>query len=163
MRVGVRAKTPACRGLRVGPSKVQTNSPKDNSEQLEGTTHTHIRAHTRIFQTLRTKGTLISEPRFSNPCNMQSFPRDTGKRPFSRTNPRKGYFPFITWEKSHVARGRKSGLTNQCAFGPQGKVHPNFAQNFATESLCRTISAQTIVWSVASPYYRHIQSLQKSR
>ena len=31
------------------------------------------------FQTLRAKGTLMSEPRYSTPCDMRSFPRDKGK------------------------------------------------------------------------------------
>ena len=64
-------------------------------------------------QTLRAKGTLISEPRFSTPCEMRLFPGDTGKKPFSRKkNIEKGHFPCIAWEKSLLAGGRKSGLTN---------------------------------------------------
>ena len=55
---------------------------------------------------------------------MRFFPRDTGKGLFSRKSPRKGgHFPFIAWGKSHVAGGRKSGLTNQCAPGPEGYFH----------------------------------------
>ena len=33
---------------------------------------------------LRAKGTLISEPRFSTPCEMRFFPRDTGKNRISQ-------------------------------------------------------------------------------
>ena len=35
-----------------------------------------------------------------------------GKRPFQRKALEKGHFPFLTWEKPHLAGGRKSGLTN---------------------------------------------------
>ena len=34
------------------------------------------------FPTLRAKGTLISEPRFSTPCEMRFFPREKGKTAF---------------------------------------------------------------------------------
>ena len=36
----------------------------------------------RKSQTLRAKGTLISEPRFSTPCDMRFFPREKGKMAF---------------------------------------------------------------------------------
>ena len=39
------------------------------------------------WQTLRAKGALISEPRFSNPCEMRLFPREKGKTAFSRKKP----------------------------------------------------------------------------
>ena len=65
-----------------------------------------------LLQTLRAKGTLISEPRFSTPCEKRFFPREKGKRPLSRVFLWKGRFPFLAWEKSHLAGGRKSGLTN---------------------------------------------------
>ena len=33
----------------------------------------------------------------------------------------KGRFPFLAWEKNLISQGGgKSGLTNYCAFGPQG-------------------------------------------
>ena len=63
-------------------------------------------------KTLRAKGTLVSEPRFSTPCEMRFFPREKGKTAFSRKTLDKGHFPFLAWEKSHLAGGRKSGLTN---------------------------------------------------
>ena len=34
------------------------------------------------FKRMRAKGTLISEPRFSTPCDMRFFPCDTGKMAF---------------------------------------------------------------------------------
>ena len=38
---------------------------------------------TKTFSlTLRAKGTLISEPRFSTPCEMRFFPREKGKTAF---------------------------------------------------------------------------------
>ena len=43
---------------------------------------------------------------------MRFFPRDTGKGHFQGKTLQKGPFPFIAWEKSHVAGGRKIGLTN---------------------------------------------------
>ena len=42
-----------------------------------------------------------------------------GRWPFSGDLLQNGHFPCIAWEKSHIARGRKSGLTNWCALGPQ--------------------------------------------
>ena len=60
--------------------------------------------------TLRAKGTLISEPRFSTPCDMRFSPRDTGKKwPFSEDSLQNGHFPSIAWGKSHIARGRNRG------------------------------------------------------
>ena len=44
-----------------------------------------------------------------------------GKGYFQGKTLEKGHFPFIAWEKSHVAGDRKSGLTNQCASGSQGR------------------------------------------
>ena len=62
---------------------------------------------------LRAKGALISEPRFSTPCEMWFFPREKGKTAVSKKNPLdKGRFTFLGWAKSHLAGGRKSGLTN---------------------------------------------------
>ena len=59
--------------------------------------------------TLRAKGTLISEPRFSNPCEMRFFPREKGKIwPLSRVFPWKGRFPFLAW-KNASRRGYKIG------------------------------------------------------
>ena len=37
-----------------------------------------------LIKTLRAKGTLISEPRFSTPCEMRFFPREKGKTAFSK-------------------------------------------------------------------------------
>ena len=28
-----------------------------------------------------------------------------------------GHFPYVAWESSHVAGGRKSALSNECTFG----------------------------------------------
>ena len=64
------------------------------------------------YSSLRAKGTLISEPRFSTPCEMRFFPREKGKTAFVEGFSLKSRFPFLTWEKSHLAGGRKSGLTN---------------------------------------------------
>ena len=62
---------------------------------------------------LRAKGTLIGEPRLSTPCEMRFFPREKGKTAFVEGfSLEKGRFPFLAWEKSHLAGGRKSGLTN---------------------------------------------------
>ena len=44
------------------------------------------------FSTLRAKGTLISEPRFSTPREMRFFPREKGKTVFSKKNPRQRPF-----------------------------------------------------------------------
>ena len=67
----------------------------------------------RSRKTLRAKGTLISEPRFSTPCEMRFSPREKGKTAFFKEKPStKAVFPFLAWEKSQLAGGRKSGLTN---------------------------------------------------
>ena len=50
---------------------------------------------------LRAKGTLISEPQFSTPCEMQFSRRETGKRPFSR---KMAAFPFSRW-KNRIYQG----------------------------------------------------------
>ena len=54
---------------------------------------------------LRAKGTLISEPRFSTPCEMRFFPREKGKTAFlggkSLDN---GRFPFLAWE-NRISQG----------------------------------------------------------
>ena len=63
-------------------------------------------------KSLRAKGALSSEPRFSIPCEMRFFPSEKGKTAFSKQSPRQRPFPFLAWEKSHLAGGRKSGLTN---------------------------------------------------
>ena len=62
--------------------------------------------------TLRANGALISEPRFSTPCEMRFFPREKGKTAFSKKNPRQRPFSLSRMGKSHLAGGRKSGLTN---------------------------------------------------
>ena len=62
--------------------------------------------------TLRAKGALISQPRFSIPCEMRSFPREKGKMAFVEGFSLKGRFPFLAWEKTHLAGRRKPGLTN---------------------------------------------------
>ena len=76
----------------------------------------HALSDTRYFlsfSSLRAKGTLISEPRFSTPREVRFFPREKGKMAFVEGFSLKmAVFPFLAWEKSHLAGGRKSGLTN---------------------------------------------------
>ena len=43
--------------------------------------------HSRKALSLRAKGTLNSEPRFSTPCNLRFFPRDTEKTGHFQANP----------------------------------------------------------------------------
>ena len=67
----------------------------------------------RLGNSLRAKGTLISEPRFSNPLRDAIFPtRERENGLCQRKTLDNGRFPFLAWEKSHPAGGRKSGLTN---------------------------------------------------
>ena len=61
---------------------------------------------------LRAKGTLISEPRFSTPCEMRFFPREKGKTAFQRESLDKRPLSLSRVGKSHLAGGRKSGLAN---------------------------------------------------
>ena len=61
---------------------------------------------------LRAKGTLISEPRFSTPARCDFSHARKGNGRFQRKALDKGHFPFLAWEKSHLAGGRKSGLAN---------------------------------------------------
>ena len=51
-----------------------------------------LRIAPSLITTLRAKGTLISEPRFSTPCEMRFFPREKGRTAFSKKNPRQGPF-----------------------------------------------------------------------
>ena len=53
------------------------------------------------FKTLRAKGTLISEPRFSTPCEMRFFPREKGKTAFSSKNARQR--PFSLYRVGRIA------------------------------------------------------------
>ena len=84
---------------------------------VEGT-ETHLFSFSpkkRDFPSLRAKSTLISEPRFSTvvpPARCDFSHARKGKQPFQTETLDKGHFPCLAWEKSHVAGGRKSGLTN---------------------------------------------------
>ena len=54
-----------------------------------------LRKRNQQKKILRAKGTLISEPRFSTPCEMRFFPREKGKTAVSKRNPQKmAIFPF---------------------------------------------------------------------
>ena len=55
--------------------------------------------------TLRAKGTLISEPRFSTPYEMRFFPREKGKTAFSKNNPRQRPFSLSRMGKIASRRG----------------------------------------------------------
>ena len=58
-----------------------------------------------FFGSLRAKGTLNSEPRFSPPARCDFSHARKLKRPFQRKTLDKGHFPFLAWEKSHLAGG----------------------------------------------------------
>ena len=58
-----------------------------------------------IKTSLRPKGTLISEPRFSTPCEMRFFPREKGKTAFSRKNPRQRPFSLFSRGKNRISQG----------------------------------------------------------
>ena len=60
-------------------------------------------------QTLRAKGTLTSEPRFSTPCETRFFPREKGKTAFSKKNPRQRPFCLSRVGKIASRRGQKIG------------------------------------------------------
>ena len=54
---------------------------------------------------LRAKGPLISEPRFSTPCEMRFFPREKGKTAFFKEKPStKAVFPFSRG-KNRISQG----------------------------------------------------------
>ena len=55
--------------------------------------------------TLRAKGTLISEPRFSTPCETRFFPREKGKTAFSKKNPRQRPFSLSRVGKNRISQG----------------------------------------------------------
>ena len=58
-----------------------------------------------ILETLRAKGTLISEPRFSTPCEMRFFPREKGETAFFKEkSSTEAVFPFSRG-KNRVSRG----------------------------------------------------------
>ena len=54
------------------------------------------------FSTLRAKGTLISEPRFSTPCEMRFLPREKGKMAFVEGFSLKRPFSLSRVGKSHL-------------------------------------------------------------
>ena len=54
---------------------------------------------------LRAKGTLISEPRSSTPCEMRFFPSEKGKTAFSKKNPRERPFSLSRVGKIASRRG----------------------------------------------------------
>ena len=89
-----------------------------------------------------------------------------GKWPFSRkkTHQKKAIFP-VAWKKSHPG-GRKSGLTNQCAFGPQGIPAPdsrveNLSGDILKESFPPSVGEKSegtlelLSWSLALPQVNH--------
>ena len=55
--------------------------------------------------TLRAKGTLISEPRFSTPCEMRFFPREKGKTAFVEGSSLKRPFSLSRGGKIASRRG----------------------------------------------------------
>ena len=57
------------------------------------------------IRTPRAKGTLISEPRFSTPCEMRFFPREKGKKASSKKNPRQRSFSLSRVGKIAPRRG----------------------------------------------------------
>ena len=63
--------------------------------------------------------TLLVSPDFRTPATCGFSHAIQGKGHYQGKTLDKGHLPFIAWKKSHVAGGRKLGLTNQCAFGPQ--------------------------------------------
>ena len=77
---------------------------------------------------LRAKGTLMSEPRFSTPCEMRFFPREKGETAFVEGFSLKRPFSLSCVGKIASRRGRESKLTDWCAFSPQG--------SFATLRAC---------------------------
>ena len=88
------------------PSPAQTVKKESPGESPE------VPGLNKQMLSLRPKVALISEPRFSTPAWCDIPTREKGKRPFQTKTLDKGHFPFLAWEKSHLAGGRKSGLTN---------------------------------------------------
>ena len=54
----------------------------------------------------------MSEPDFLPPARRDFSHARKGNWPFQRKTLDKGHFPFLAWEKSDLAAGGKSGLTN---------------------------------------------------
>ena len=59
---------------------------------------------TLLLVSLRAKGTLISEPRFSTPCEMRFLPREKGKMAFFKKNPQQR--PFSLSRVGEIASRR---------------------------------------------------------
>ena len=59
----------------------------------------------RPVDSLRAKGALITEPRFSTPCEMRFFPREKGKTAFSNKNPQQRPFSVSRVGKIAARRG----------------------------------------------------------
>ena len=79
-------------GFLKGPPSQPRNPSKRRQEPFENLSR-------------RAKGTLISEPRFSTPCEMRFFPREKGKTAFVKGNPStKAVFPFSRG-KNRISQG----------------------------------------------------------
>ena len=89
------------------PQEVHPNFAQNLGRQILGNTFSGLdRWRVRKFSgSLRAKGTLISEPPFSTPCEMQFFPREKGKTAFSKKNPRQSPFSLSRVGKTASRRG----------------------------------------------------------
>ena len=88
-----------------------------------------------LLITLRAKGTLISEPRFSTPCEMRLFPREKGKKqPLFRAKPtRQRPFSLSRVGKSHISQGveNRGSLISVplAASGKESTLYSTFPQH----------------------------------
>ena len=73
----------------------------------KGVMHPHatLRRVLRRLFTLRAEGALISEPRFSTPCDMRFFPCDTGKTAIFKEKPLKMAILPLSHGKNRMSQG----------------------------------------------------------
>ena len=85
---------------------VRGGGPKSAAMQLtwSNTWGFQFRGASCSNNSLRAKGTLISEPRFSTPCEVRFFPRDTGKGHFKEKPSEKAIFP-LSRGKNRISQG----------------------------------------------------------
>ena len=129
-------------GKELGPQRFRGFSANKSSE-----------LNCPIFLPWGPKAHQLVSPDFLPPARCDFSHARKGKRPFSRVFLWKGRFPFLAWEKPHLARGRKSGLTNWCAFGPWGgEKRPEFRRKRDLYEPLQTAMAQVLLFLNITPW-----------
>ena len=92
-----------------GPNFPQSCAPCERLDPSQDYSQSKIAARDDYAASLRAKGTLISEPRFSTPCEMRFFPCEKGKMAFVEGFSLKRPFSLSRVGKIASRRGEKIG------------------------------------------------------